>query len=388
MADTLGNIGAQMANVMFNLAQRPGEPITGDIVATMDSLRKQWDAAMRAAVPFFSTAVDEMLDMLGRVHPYAMPLEDFKRAEERLERAVNLQQPLPVPDQAAIVWRGDLMSLMAELQHKRSVFDDWKKMRAQQAAAPTWGPVHTVGDMVRNLLTLDQAAPIFTASHVTIDRVRRCRTREVTISKERVVDGKWIDSARKDVPYTHIIWAKPDERVEQATALGTLPGWKLVPVEPTVDMVTHGFESEPDEFFSPGEDWDAYAEMTGCQKAAHRARLCYSAMLAAAPAALGNSPEIPDGSTSATGIPEAPKDERKGIELWRATLRACGELPEGYEVRIELENGCGMAVWYDAEGERHVIDGDGYLSDDVNEAVDAAIQRAAQLDGGQEGSES
>jgi len=95
-----------------------------------------------------------------------------------------------------------------------------------------------------------------------------------------------------------------------------------------------------------------------------------------------------EAAPSAPGTPEAPKDERKGIELWRATLRACGELPEGYEVRIELENGCGMAVWYDAEGERHVIDGEGYLSDDVNEAVDAAIQRAAQLDGGQEGSES
>lgn len=85
---------------------------------------------------------------------------------------------------------------------------------------------------------------------------------------------------------------------------------------------------------------------------------------------------------SAPSTPEAPDEDSKGIELWRATLRACGELPEGYEVRIELENGCGMAVWYDAEGERHVIDGEGYLSDDVNEAVDAAIQRAAQLDGG------
>ena len=93
-----------------------------------------------------------------------------------------------------------------------------------------------------------------------------------------------------------------------------------------------------------------------------------------------------DKLESAPGTPEAPDEDRKGIELWRATLRACGELPEGYEVCIELENGCGMAVWYDAEGERHVIDGDGYLSSDVNEAVDAAIERAAQLDGGQEGS--
>jgi hypothetical protein len=117
-------------------------------------------------------------------------------------------------------------------------------------------------------------------------------------------------------------------------------------------------------------DWSSYAAAEVAQQAA----------------APGSSPEIPDSSTSAPGTPEAPIDDRKGIELWRATLRACGELPEGYEVRIELENGCGMAVWYDAEGERHVIDGEGYLSDDVNEAVDAAIQRAAQLDGGQEGS--
>jgi hypothetical protein len=90
---------------------------------------------------------------------------------------------------------------------------------AQQAAAPVWGAVHTVGDMVRNLLTLDQAAPIFTALHVTIDGERRCRTLEVTISRERVVDGKWIDSARKDVPYTHIVWAEPDERAQQGAVL-------------------------------------------------------------------------------------------------------------------------------------------------------------------------
>lgn len=43
------HIGRQMANVMFNLAQRPGDPLTGDVVAMMDSLRKQWDAALRTA---------------------------------------------------------------------------------------------------------------------------------------------------------------------------------------------------------------------------------------------------------------------------------------------------------------------------------------------------
>ncbi|MDF7648060.1 hypothetical protein PUG42_05805 [Erwiniaceae bacterium L1_54_3] len=60
-------------------------------------------------------------------------------------------------------------------------------------------------------------------------------------------------------------------------------GWKLVPVEPTEGMVVNGFESEPDESFSKAEIWEEYEEMSGCQQAAHRAKLCWQAMLAAAP---------------------------------------------------------------------------------------------------------
>lgn len=60
-------------------------------------------------------------------------------------------------------------------------------------------------------------------------------------------------------------------------------GWKLVPVEPTENMVIQGFESEPDEFFSKDEDWEIYQDMSGCEQAAHRAKLCWAAMLAAAP---------------------------------------------------------------------------------------------------------
>jgi hypothetical protein len=62
-------------------------------------------------------------------------------------------------------------------------------------------------------------------------------------------------------------------------------GWKLVPIEPTEDMVVEGFESSPDPIFSEPEVWEAYERMTGCQQAAHRARLCYAAMLDAAPRA-------------------------------------------------------------------------------------------------------
>ena len=60
-------------------------------------------------------------------------------------------------------------------------------------------------------------------------------------------------------------------------------GWVMVPVEPTESMIVDGFESEPDESFSDPEVWDEYQAMSGCQQAAHRAKLCWKAMLAAAP---------------------------------------------------------------------------------------------------------
>lgn len=59
--------------------------------------------------------------------------------------------------------------------------------------------------------------------------------------------------------------------------------WKLVPVEPTEIMVITGFESVPDECFTDEEVWEQYQEMSGCQQAAFRAKLCWAAMLASAP---------------------------------------------------------------------------------------------------------
>lgn len=60
-------------------------------------------------------------------------------------------------------------------------------------------------------------------------------------------------------------------------------GWVMVPIEPTENMIVEGFESEPDESFSDADVWEAYEAMSGCQQAAHRAKLCWSAMLAGAP---------------------------------------------------------------------------------------------------------
>lgn len=60
-------------------------------------------------------------------------------------------------------------------------------------------------------------------------------------------------------------------------------GFKLVPVEPTENMVIDGFESAPSECFTDYKVWDEYQQMSGCQQAAFRAKLCWAAMLAAAP---------------------------------------------------------------------------------------------------------
>lgn len=60
-------------------------------------------------------------------------------------------------------------------------------------------------------------------------------------------------------------------------------GWKLVPIVPTEDMVIRGFESKPAPFWSTPEEWAEYEAMSGCQQAAHKATLCWHAMLAAAP---------------------------------------------------------------------------------------------------------
>ncbi|WAT06469.1 LexA repressor [Rouxiella badensis] len=54
-------------------------------------------------------------------------------------------------------------------------------------------------------------------------------------------------------------------------------GWQLVPIEPTEAMVIQGFESEPE------EDDEELETLSGCQQAAQRAKLCWLAMLAAAP---------------------------------------------------------------------------------------------------------
>lgn len=85
-------------------------------------------------------------------------------------------------------------------------------------------------------------------------------------------------SQRDELPYDPQI-AAYEKIMEQAIP----DGYALVPVEPTEDMIVAGFESRPDESFSKSEEWEAYQRMSGCEQAAHRAKLCWAAMLKAAP---------------------------------------------------------------------------------------------------------
>lgn len=60
-------------------------------------------------------------------------------------------------------------------------------------------------------------------------------------------------------------------------------GWVTVPVEPTENMIIAGFEAELREEFRDPEAWEAFEAMSGCEQAAHRAKWCWAAMIAAAP---------------------------------------------------------------------------------------------------------
>lgn len=108
--------------------------------------------------------------------------------------------------------------LLARLPDTRRAQPEGEAPQAEPA--PEWGRVRTVADMVRNLLTLDQNDPIHSAFFVDFDGKRRCRTSHISISRERVIDGKWVDQTRKDVPYAIVVWAKSDERARQAAAPG------------------------------------------------------------------------------------------------------------------------------------------------------------------------
>jgi hypothetical protein len=64
-----------------------------------------------------------------------------------------------------------------------------------------------------------------------------------------------------------------------------------------------------------------------------------------------------------------------------AIQRACRDLPEHYEISIDLERGAGCVLWRHRGGDWHAIDGEGYISDDIIEALDRAAIAASRKGG-------
>lgn len=100
--------------------------------------------------------------------------------------------------------------------------------------------------------------------------------------KDNATFGSWLKP--KHLVKENLIYRPAPLYLAQPVTATAIPsGWKLVPLEPTEDMIIRGFESAPNVIFSDPVALEEYQEMSGCQQAAHRAKLCYAAMLEAAP---------------------------------------------------------------------------------------------------------
>lgn len=75
--------------------------------------------------------------------------------------------------------------------------------------------------------------------------------------------------------------SEPDRSVEVRYLAP--PGYVIVPIVPTEDMIINGFESVPDPHFSDEKEWEEYEALSGCRQAARRAEFCWAAMIKAAP---------------------------------------------------------------------------------------------------------
>ncbi|MFZ5272807.1 hypothetical protein [Enterobacter asburiae] len=132
---------------------------------------------------------------------------------------------------------------------------------------------------------------IYIAAEALLDELERKEEQRANWFQMAQKLGSDLDAAekriaeleRERVAMEAVTLAMRDEMRTAQPAPVVPNGWVMVPVEPTEDMIVQGFESEPDESFSDADVWEVYEAMSGCQQAAHRAKLCWSAMLTAAP---------------------------------------------------------------------------------------------------------
>lgn len=107
----------------------------------------------------------------------------------------------------------------------------------------------------------------------------------------------------------------------------------------------------------------------------HRAKPTYGTLPFAEEAiALLNAPLSTDAKDA----------EQRGIygddkmcDIGAETYRACEQLPIGYEIVIELENGCGSVSLRNPNGETLCIEGSDYFGGDIKNAIDQAIDASS-----------
>ncbi|MHA7937274.1 hypothetical protein ACX928_03245 [Enterobacter roggenkampii] len=193
----------------------------------------------------------------------------------------------------AEVFRIALASLEAEDSGRNPVLayaDSYRDMAKQGVEfIPVWS---VITDLERNIAPLftAQPSPVSVPDDVmaAMQKVSRIRLdlNDFDGDKRGILDClSDAEEALIEVVNRRAAMLQGAENVESPT--GNSPvipdGYALVPVEPTEDMIVEGFESWPDEFFSDTEVWEAFLEMSGCQQSAHLAKLCWAAMIAAAP---------------------------------------------------------------------------------------------------------
>lgn len=78
-----------------------------------------------------------------------------------------------------------------------------------------------------------------------------------------------------------------------------------------------------------------------------------------------------------SAAPVAQRDVREETSIGKAVNRAARDLPEGWEIRIDLERHAGVVHLIDPEGNETMIEGNGELfSDQISAAIDAASSQA------------
>ena len=70
--------------------------------------------------------------------------------------------------------------------------------------------------------------------------------------------------------------------------------------------------------------------------------------------------------------------QQRWMALGEAVERSARDLPEGFELHVELERGAGIAALYDPEGARQDEFNGDTLADHINNAIDYAAARAGR----------